>query len=77
MMRLDGKAALVSDGCLHHLQPQLGSCVQLGAMRRTAGRQKAHLREPELLPQLVSGAQMPAVNRIESPAEYADRGHAF
>src|ERR1700758_2625247 len=69
---VDHEARLIGDRRLDHLQAQLRGRVQMIAVRGTAGRQEAHLGEPELLPQLERGAQMPTVDRIEGAAEEAD-----
>ena len=49
--------------------------VQLVAVRRVAGRQETHFRQPQLLPQLERRAQVAAVDRVEGAAEQADGRH--
>ena len=44
-------------------------------MRRVAGRHEGDGLEAEQLVQLVGRAQVAEVNRVEHPAEHADRAH--
>src|SRR5438876_229705 len=59
------------------LEPPLGARIEPRPMRRAARRHETHFGELELLPQLIGGAEVPAVNRIEGAAEDADRLHGF
>src|SRR5205807_4199659 len=74
---VDHEAWLVGHGRPHHLEPPLGARIEPRPMRRAARRHETHFGEIELLPQLIGGAEVPAVNRIEGAAEDADRLHGF
>src|SRR5215472_6716280 len=73
---VDHETRLVRNRGPHHREPLLRACIQVVTVRGAPGREETHLGEPELLPQLERGAQMPAVDRIEAAAEEADGLHA-